>query len=140
MATIFKRGGKGSFVIQWYDATGRRREKTSRTTDRRAAQRLADKLEADVMLRREGIIDARQDRYSAADRKPLAEHLFDWRAAVLAKGSTVKHADLIYGRARRVMDGCGFTHWPDLSAATVQTFIAECVMTESGWTGTRVSP
>ncbi len=139
MATIFKRGGKGSYIIQWFDATGRRREKSSRTTNGRGAQRLADKLEADVMLRREGIIDARQDRYSAANRKPLAEHLSEWRTAVLAKGDTVKHADLIHGPARRVMDGCGFTLWPDLSATTVTRSLPNCVTTEGIEMGIRAS-
>ncbi|MBL8800348.1 MAG: tyrosine-type recombinase/integrase [Planctomycetes bacterium] len=75
MATIFKRKGGSAWLIQYFDGSGRRREKSSRTTDRRAAERIAHKLEADAALRREGVIDGRQERFSEEARKPLAEHV-----------------------------------------------------------------
>jgi integrase len=75
VATIFKRKGGSAWLIQYFDGSGRRREKSSRTTDRRAAERIANKLEADAALRREGVIDGRQERFSEEARKPLAEHV-----------------------------------------------------------------
>lgn len=57
--------------------------------------------------------------------KPLAEHLLDFRAALLAKGSTPKHADLTFTRAKAVLDGCQFRFWSELSASKVQRFLAD---------------
>ena len=57
--------------------------------------------------------------------KPLAEHLADWKAALLAKGNTVHHADTSHNRAKRVIEGCRFTHWSDLSAGKVRQFLAD---------------
>jgi len=78
MATIFKRGNKGPWIIQFFDAEGRRRERSTRTTDFRAAERIAAKLGADVALRRDGVVDARQDRFAQENRKPLANHVSDY--------------------------------------------------------------
>ena len=78
MATIFKRKNKGPYIIQWFDHTGRRRERSSRTTDKRTAERIASKLEADVALWRDGVVDPRQDRFSKEDRRPLIEHVHEY--------------------------------------------------------------
>jgi integrase len=80
MATVFKRNGKGPWIIQFFDAQGRRRERSTRTTDKRAADRIAAQLGAGVALRREGIIDPRMDRYSAENAKPIAKHVADYLA------------------------------------------------------------
>ena len=78
MASIYKRNGRGAYVIAYFDHTGMRREKSSRTTDKRAAERIAAKLEADSALRREGVVDAKMDHFTAQDQKPLTEHHQDY--------------------------------------------------------------
>jgi hypothetical protein len=66
LATIFKRKGGTRWVIQYFDSQGRRREKAARTTDYRAAERIANKLEADVALRRGGLSTA--DKIDSSSR------------------------------------------------------------------------
>jgi hypothetical protein len=44
MATIFKRGGKGNWIVQFFNSEGRRVERSSRTTDKRAAERMAREI------------------------------------------------------------------------------------------------
>ena len=65
MATVYKRGGKanrgGYWYIGWWDYTGRRQTKCSRTTDKATAERIAAKYEADAAARRSGAIDATLD-------------------------------------------------------------------------------
>ncbi len=78
MASIYKRSGKGAYIVSWHDHEGRRQTKSSRTTDRKVAERIAAKEEAQVALRREGVVDARQDRFAAANRRPLAEHIDEY--------------------------------------------------------------
>ncbi len=66
-----------------------------------------------------GLID---ERTSAAS-KPLMAHLEDFEAALLAKGSTEGHVKQTVSRARRVIGGCGFAFWADISASKVERFL-----------------
>ena len=75
MASVFKRGGKGNYVIQFYDWDGVRKERSTRTTDKRAAEQLAAKLEADAMLRRNGIIDPREEQFAKQRDVHVLKHL-----------------------------------------------------------------
>jgi len=91
MASIFKRDGKGNYLIAWKDHTGRRREKSSKTTDKRAAERIAAKLEGEAALRREGVVDPRQDRFNIHDLVPLATHIADYLGHCEHAGHSKKH-------------------------------------------------
>jgi integrase len=75
MASVFKRKGRPHYLASWFDEIGRRRERSTKTTDRRAAERIARKWEADALLRAEGVVDPAADRLAQANRKPLAEHV-----------------------------------------------------------------
>jgi len=78
--------------VSWFDHAGYRREKSTRTTDYRTAERIAAKLANDAALRREGIIDAAADRHAKAGRRAIAEHLDEFVAELAAKGVTAKQA------------------------------------------------
>lgn len=106
MASIYKRGGKanknGCYYITYKVSPGVR--KTVRgCKDRAATEALARKLEADAMLRCEGVIDAKADQYAKAEARPLTEHLAEYHEVLLAKGVTRTHADLVRTRAVKVM-------------------------------------
>lgn len=60
----------------------------------------------------------------AAAGKLLADHLADWKTALLAKGNTARHADLVTSRAAKVFSACGFRFWSELSASTLQAHLA----------------
>ena len=57
MATVYKRNGVGRYQIDWFDHSGKRRTKSSGTTDKAAANRIAAKLESEAALRRERVVD-----------------------------------------------------------------------------------
>ena len=67
------------------------------------------------------LIDPRR----AAASKPLSEHLDDFEAALKSKGNTEKHAKLTKARAKRLIDGCGFTYWSEITPSRVERFLAE---------------
>ena len=73
--TLAKRTPGGCWVARWYDATGKRRTKSTGTTDRRAAARILAKFTGDTALRKAGVIDASMDGFRAADAVPLADHV-----------------------------------------------------------------
>jgi hypothetical protein len=114
VATIGKRGGKGPYIVRWFDHEGHRRERSARTTDLRTAERLAAKWEGDSMLRREKVIDPRCDRYGAHETHALADHLKAWEAALTGKGNTRRHVALVNSRAERVIELAGATRISDL--------------------------
>ena len=60
----------------------------------------------------------------AAMAKPLAMHVEDWRASILAKGGTAQHAETSASRVRRIVAGLGLKTVADVSPGRVQTFLA----------------
>ena len=102
MASVFKAKGAAKYTIFYTDENGKRRKKAG-MTDKAMTQRLANKLENDAAARREGLIDPRDEGYRDAAAKPVAEHLAEWTKAIVDKGNTQSHVDLITGRARRVI-------------------------------------
>ncbi len=68
-----------------------------------------------------GIIPA--SRLSAA--KPLTDHLADWHAALLAKGTTAKQANLVNGRARTIIDGIGAGSFSNVTGEKVASYLAD---------------
>ncbi len=102
--SLFKRTERGAWIAAWYDHTGRRKTKSTGTTDRAAADRILRQWVADAALRREGVIDAKTDAYAEADRRPIAEHLDDYKADLLARGRTPKHAHDTHAIAARLIE------------------------------------
>jgi integrase len=57
--------------------------------------------------------------------RPLAEHLAEWKATLLAAGHCAKHVAGVTGQAARVLNGCGFKRIGDIDAARVQLWLAD---------------
>src|SRR5437763_1117674 len=113
MAGIFKRKprGKAKRIQKWYadwtDHNGKRRFKCTNTTDAAAAQRIANKFEADAALRRDGVVNPSEDRYSDQAKRRISEHLEEFKAALIAKGNTAGHCDETHFKANRIIETCG---------------------------------
>lgn len=112
-------------MIAWFDGTGTRKVRSSGTTDKRAAERLAAKLEADAMLRREGVVDPRADQFCVAARKPLLDHIEDFVRFIRNKGNTDKHADDRCAQLRRLVEAMRADRLADLTPGRVQGALAE---------------
>ena len=121
--SLFQRDGCGPWVGSYYDHNGQRREKSTKTTDKRAAERILGKWVTEANLRREGVIDARAESLAEQTRQPVAKHLVDFKASLLAKGGTVRHVELVLARVTRVMEGAGFETWADVSGSRAMEFI-----------------
>ncbi len=110
----------GGYTIEWFDHDGRRRRKGTRIADKDAAQQLANKLETEAMQRRSGLIDATQERFAKEARRPLSEHLADYKAVLLARGNTDRYVEMTDARVRFIVESCGATGIGDLAASDVQ--------------------
>jgi integrase len=123
--SIFKRNDGGPWYLSWYDHAGKRRELCSKTTDKGTAQRiLADKL-ADVALRREGIIDPRQEGLVIEANKPIECHLTDFEAMMRARQRSTRHiADTLF-LIRQVCAGAGVEKPSDITADGLNRIVAD---------------
>ena len=61
------------------------------------------------------------ERVSAT--KTLKDHLHDFEAFLVAKGGSERHVKLVTQRARKIIDGCGFRFYADLSGSKVSRFL-----------------
>ncbi len=125
MATVFKRNGKGPWVIQYFDASGKRRECSARTTDRKTADRVAAKLEADVALERAGVVDARQAKLATENRRPLTEHqaaYFEYLEGVGRAAHTMGDKRFVLPMAFKAI---GATRLSDISAEAIGRFLGQ---------------
>jgi len=86
---------------------------------RAATQQLASELERQAAREQSGLVD----RFAVRRKRPLSEHLTDWRASLLAKGVTEKLAQLTVRRATHVFDECRFSYLPEISASEVQASV-----------------
>ena len=60
----------------------------------------------------------------AASGKSLSEHLKDFYVSLLAKDDTPKQARQVTTRAKRIIDGCCFRSWTDISASRIERYLA----------------
>ncbi len=84
MASIRKRGR-----VWYYRYTGADGVMVERKgcPDRRETERLAHHAESEAAKLRDGYIDPKAPRYQAQEARPLADHLADFRAYLIAKGN-----------------------------------------------------
>lgn len=117
------RGGKKSKVSTWSiryrNAEGKRQEEHGFLTEEEAWFRLKD-AKKEVEDERLGIRDPRRKHY----RKPLTEHLDDFKKALEDEGVSAEQIKLVTGRVRRILDGCGFNFPPDLCPLVLRGYLA----------------
>ena len=118
--SLYQRKSGAPWIGRFFDATGRRRELSTRTTDRAAAERILRKWIADAALRRDGVVDARADVYATAERRPLADHLDDWTGALTAKGVSQKQVATLKSRVTTLLDSSNAERLSGITASGVQ--------------------
>jgi len=121
--TLYRRSPGGPWSGSYYDHDGRRRTRSTGTTDRRTAERILARWVAEAALRREGVVDARAQAIAQESRRPIGEHLADWKQSLTAKGSSAKRVSVATRRAERLVDEAGFGTLADVDAAGVRRFV-----------------
>lgn len=88
--------------------------------DRQAAGIIERDMVRRAAMETAGLVDP----YEKHRKRPIGEHLDDWKRSLLAKGGTELHASQTHRRAQRVFDGCKVKTWSDIQASQIQEFIA----------------
>lgn len=120
--TVTKNGRKitvSTWSIRYRNAAGKRQEEHGFLSEQEAWFRLKE-AKKEVEDERLGIRDPRQKNY----RKPLTEHLADFKKALEDEGVSTEQVKLVTGRVRRILDGCKF-HFPtDLCPLALRSYLA----------------
>jgi integrase len=90
-------------------------------TDRKATEHLACRLEKRAAQEVEGLVDP----FEAQRRRPLDEHVADYRRELEARDNVPRYVDDVVSRLTVLLDGCGFRFTTDLSASCVMNWLAD---------------
>lgn len=126
--TFTKRTKNGGRVQQkcrkWYieyrDASDIRR-RVPGYTDKRATEQLAAELERRAAREQAGLIDPAAEHR----RRPLSDHLDDWRQSLLDRNATAEYATLSDGRVRTTFSGIKAIRWDDIDAGRIAAYLAD---------------
>jgi integrase len=129
MGSVYRRVGKdgklsANYSYEYVDATGRRRYGTG-TADRTATKRIMEKLESEARLVEAGLIDPKDDKAARAARRPIAEHVEDYRLALVHKGDTEKHAGEATRAILRLLASARVERLTDVDQEAVQAAVAK---------------
>jgi integrase len=112
---VKKKSGK------WYGRLPGSTKPVPLSTNKVAAQQILAGLIRKSELGRAGIADPFEEHR----KRPLAEHLSDWGAALEARGNTGKHVQMKLSRAGRIVATCKFAFIGDLSASRVEAALSD---------------
>lgn len=127
------RGKQGKYTIWYFDQNGKRIYGTG-TTDQATSRDLANRLEAEARLIREGIIDPGEKKRREANNTPLGDHIESYRLELLAKGGTDKHATHVKGTLTRLLDGASIASVGDLAVERIQSALGRIKVANSART------
>jgi len=123
--TLYRRNGRGPWLASWFDHTGRRRENSTRTTDRAAAERILAKHVAGTALRREGVIDPTRDRFMLEGRRPIREQVAAYIAHCQHVGQAPRHVAQKRAHLARVIEAASVTRLGELTADALERRLAD---------------
>lgn len=129
--TLFRRTDRGPWIASWFERAGKRRERSTRTTDKAAAERILAKFVADAALRRAGVVNPVVERMAEQSRLPIEVHLADFEAKMATEGRTDKHVDAVLKVIRRFANREGYTGVMDFSADALNRYAEEMKRAEA---------
>ncbi len=128
--SLYKRTPSGPWIAAWHDHTGKRRERSTKTTDRAAAQRILTKRVADAALRLDGVIDPALDAISDQSQRSVESHLADYEAKMATANRKPKHIAHTLGIIRAAAGHAAWACVADITADSVNRYAG--MLKESG--------
>ncbi|MBL8964600.1 MAG: site-specific integrase [Phycisphaeraceae bacterium] len=122
--SLFRKTGKGPWIASYFDHSGKRREHSTRTTDRQAAERILTKLVADTALRRDLVIDPRDDRFATEGRRALTEHVAGYIAHCHHAGQAPHHVAQKETQLDAMIAGSKASRLVDLTADALELHLS----------------
>ena len=128
MASIFKlkhRCGKNDpWVIEYTDYRGKR-PRVVGYKDKKLTEAKAAELEKQARLRRDGLIDPKQEQRAEQEALPIAEHLAAFKKSI--KKNTSKHVKLVMARINRIIEKAVIETLADIDIESVEQAMDDIV-------------
>lgn len=105
---------------RYRDASGVER-RVPLATDKTAAQAMLNEIITREERKAAGLID----QFDEHAKRPLTEHLKDYRRHLESKENAESHVKLTISYIEKLLAGCGFKFIRDMSASAVSTWLAE---------------
>ena len=109
---------------KWYgefrDAEGIAR-RVPLATDKAAARAMLNEIVRKAERKQAGL----HDPFEEHEKRPLSDHLRDYRVHLQSKGDTEKHIDQTIRRIKLLLDGCGFRRLSDIEVTRIAAWLAE---------------
>jgi hypothetical protein len=112
---VNKKSGK------WYGRATSGAKPVPLSSNKTAAQQLLADLVKKAELGRAGIVDPFEEH----TKRPLADHLADFRRELEARDNEPRYVKLVFSRLQTLLDGCRFKFMADLSASRVMDWLAD---------------
>jgi excisionase family DNA binding protein len=110
-------------VAKWYgrytDANGDQ-QKVPLSESKETAKRMLAKLVGDAELEKVGLVDPYRDHR----RRPIGDHLDDFRRYLVGKARCPDHVQKTVSQCQAVIEGCKFLNTDDLDGPAVVEFLA----------------
>ncbi len=149
-STYRDRGGKKCKTSKWYVETrdhlelvrrfpafpGKKEsEAFGRQIDKLVVCKMSsDPLSIELMRWLENIPSKMRERFvkiglldpsRAASGKPLVQHVEDFRESMKAKSITNLQVNIVTSRVERIVKGCKFHHWSNISTTKIERYLAD---------------
>ncbi len=135
MASIFKRKGGSTWIIAWFDHEGKRREKSSGTSDKRLAERIAAGWTNREIERKQGLVDPLAERLASHRARPLSEHFDDYRDYLESLQRDARHVEGTIRYLCKVADALEWRTLASIDAHALTAHLSE--QAEKRGTGAR---
>ncbi len=108
------------YTAQYFDENGKRRKAATGCQDKAEAERYASHLENQARKRRTGEIDPALERFGKQARRPIAEHVAEFKVVLLAKGNTPDYVETTIQQVEFIVARCGAETTKQLTPSVVQ--------------------
>ncbi len=110
----------GNYLIAYHDADGKRQEVNSGRPTWRRPNKSRGSWKTKRPCGKRGIIDPAQERFGKQARRPIAEHVAEFKAVLQAKGNTPDYVETTIQQVEFILARCGAEYIKQLTPSVVQ--------------------
>ena len=121
--SVFQRGGKGNWILEYTDEGGVRRTRSSRTKDRALALRMLSKITEEVEQVRSGLMDREALVRRTAGREGIEKHLEAYLDSCEAGGLSANHLKQSRAKLLSFLEGEKVGKIDDLTPAKLDHYL-----------------
>jgi integrase len=127
MGTVFRRqrqGAKSNWIGEYTDHSGRRIQRSTRTTDKKTALQIVAHWSTEAAKRSGGLIDPDKDRLLAQASRPISEHVQEWIASIAAAGRTTSYLRETEIKLYTLIDHTEWERITDIRPESLEQYLA----------------